>query len=497
MNAAFEDELQQLFNALRAEVFRFVVISHNHPSVYAEIRGALSAHFGGKRKIHEFSFRDKSPADIRDAVLRLEKGILLLRDVEFLFRDEQADLCIYFNQRRDFFAKKPIAFVFFIERTTFRKIIQKLPDWWSLGSFDLEFLVEAEAVKDIQAVWELGDHSPYTNWTPGERDQEMARIERLIADTDPENIKLLGQLYAELGNILFYSAQYDTALNQYENSLPLVKKAGLIKTEGDLLNNISQIHDIKGDYDTALRYLEQSLAIRQQIGDRQGEGATLNNISQIHVAKGDYDTALRYLEQSLAITQQIGDRKGEGTTLNNFSRVHVAKGNYDTALHYLEQSLAITQQIGDRKGEGATLNNISQIHVAKGDYDTALRYLEQSLAITQQIGDRKGEGTTLNNISHIHKVKGDYDTALRYLEQSLAITQQIGDMAGVGTTLSNMGAMLYKQNRYEEAVPLLVHANQIFQKTGSPNVTVPESYLTAIIERIGEAKFQEILSKME
>ena len=377
MNAAFEDELQLLFNALRAEVFRFVVISHNHPSVYAEIRGALSAHFGGKRKIHEFSFRDKSPADIRDAVLRLEKGILLLRDVEFLFRDEQADLCIYFNQRRDFFAKKPIAFVFFIERTTFRKIIQKLPDWWSLGSFDLEFLVEVEAVKDIQAVWELGDHSPYTNWTPGERDQEMARIERLIADTDPENIKLLGQLYAELGEILFYSAQYDTALSKYENSLPLVKKAGLIKTEGDLLNNISQIHDIKGDYDTALRYLEQSLAIRQQIGDRKGEGATLNNLA--------------------------------------------------TTAH----------------------------------------------------------------------AKGDYDTALRYLEQSLAIQQQIGDIAGVATTLSNMGAMLYKQNRYEEAIPLLMHAYRIRQKTGSPNVKVPESYLTASIERIGEAKFQEILSKME
>jgi hypothetical protein len=67
--------------------------------------------------------------------------------------------------------------------------------------------------------------------------------------------------------------------------------------------------------------------------------------------------------------------------------------------------------------------------------------------------------------------------------------QQIGDMAGVATTLSNMGAMLYEQNRYEEAVSLLMHAYQILQKTGSPNVKVPERYLTAISERIGEAKY--------
>jgi tetratricopeptide (TPR) repeat protein len=346
-----------------------------------------------------------------------------------------------------------------------------------------------------------------------------------------------GATLNNISQIHTVKGDYDTALQYLEQSLAISQQIGDRQGEGATLNNISQIHKVKGDYDTALRYLEQSLAIRQQIGDRQGEGATLNNISQIHKVKGDYDTALRYLEQSLAIQQQIGDRLGEGVTLNNISQIHKVKGDYDTALRYLEQSLAISQQIGDRKGEGVTLNNISQIYDSKGDYDTALRYLEQSLAIMQQIGDRLGEGVTLNNISQIHKVKGDYDTALRYLEQSLAISQEIGDLQGesvtlnnissilyikghieeamaysyrdlqicqeigdingMATTMNNMGSRYFDQEKYEEAVPLLMQAYQIRQKIGSPAANDTAGYLNAIIERIGEAKFQAILSSME
>ncbi len=310
---------------------------------------------------------------------------------------------------------------------------------------------------------------------------------------DETNSRALGNI----GYLFHKTGDYDTALHYLEQSLAINQQIGDREGEGRSLNNIGEIYRAKGDYDTALQYLEQSLAIQQQIGDRQGEGTTLNNISLIYSVKGDYNTALRYLEQSLAIIQQIGDRKGEGTTLNNISQIHKVKGDYDTALRYLEQSLAIQQQIGDRQGEGTTLNNLAATAHAKGDYDTALRYLEQSLAIRQQIGDRQGEGTTLNNISQIYKVKGDSDSALRYLEQSLAIMQQIGDIGGLATTLNNMGDIyLNQQNDIEKATLAFLQSYQIFQKIGSPNSSVPESYLGAIKEHIGEAAFQAIIAKM-
>lgn len=128
-NPAYEEELHLLLNSLRSETFRFILVSHNHPSIYLDIKAALREHFGRNRKIHEFSFASKTPSEIRDAVVRLDRGILLLRDVEYLLRDEHNELCTYFNQRRDFFAKHDIAFLFFIEPGSFGAIPRKIPDW--------------------------------------------------------------------------------------------------------------------------------------------------------------------------------------------------------------------------------------------------------------------------------------------------------------------------------------------------------------------------------
>jgi tetratricopeptide (TPR) repeat protein len=332
----------------------------------------------------------------------------------------------------------------------------------------------------------------------GDYDTALRYLEQSLAITQQiSNRQGEGTILNNISQIYDTKGDYDTALRYLEQSLVIQQQIGDRQGEGATLNNISQVYFTKGDNDTALRYLEQSLVIRQQIGDRNGEGATLNNISQIYLAKGDYDTAFRYLQQSLAIQQQIGDRQGEGATFNNISQVYDAKGDYDTALQYLQQSLAIQQQIGDRQGEGATLNNISQVYDAKCDYDTALRYLQKSLAIQQQIGDRQGEGNTLNNISQIYDAKGDYDTALRYLQQSLTIQQQIGNINGMAATLTNMGAILFEREKIEASIPLFRQAYSIFRQIGSPNMKAPEGYLEAIIQKIGEQRFQEIISKIQ
>ena len=245
----------------------------------------------------------------------------------------------------------------------------------------------------------------------------------------------------------------------------------------------------------------QALELNQAILDKSVEEKSIStalfNMGAIHYLFGHYDQALSLYDQCLSIYKKIGDRQGDGATLNSISQIYDAKGDYDTALRYLEQSLAISQQIGDRQGEGATLNNISQIYQVRGDYDTALRYLEQSLAILQQIGDRKGESVTLNNLSSILYARGKVEEAMAYSFRDLQICQEIGDINGMATTMANIGAMLFEQESYEEAIPILMQAYAILEKIGSPNVKYPLQYLGEIIERIGKAKFEEIVSRME
>lgn len=181
-----------------------------------------------------------------------------------------------------------------------------------------------------------------------------------------------------------------------------------------------------------------------------------------------------------------------------------ANATHDIQSHYqliglnqqaLELILYALEKDLDIKSRGLLYNGLGLIYQTFGQLDIALEFYTKSLKIDQQIGDRQGEGATLNNISQIYQVKGDYDTALVFLKQSLEIHQQIGDIAGMATTLHNMGTMLFEQNKLQEATPLLMQAYGIFDKIGSPNVQAPIGYLGAIIEKVGEAKFQSWLAK--
>ncbi len=494
MRIAFEtefgDALRELSNALKGKGFRFVLVGHNHRSIYTDTKAWVERRFPS-RPCLELPLFGKDYRAISDALNSFQQGIVLMPDFDWLFRPENTALLVAFNQRRDYFTQRDFAFLCFVQPSNFPLIAKKLPDWWSGRSLELHFQRDV-AENTLEFIQQQPESSSLGGETLQEKEAELALLFRQLEVADRENKGLLLSLHHQISVILFGLARWEEAQRHLDTMLSLSRELNDQENEGMALNNLSQVFKVKGDYDTALRYLEQSLKITQDEGNRIGEGRVLNNISQIHSSKGDYEAAAQYLEQSFKITQEIGDRQGEGRALNNIGLIYSANGDYDKALPYLERSLRIAQTIGDWAGAGGTLNNIAQIHLAKGGYDTALQYLEQGLKIQQTTGDRKGEGTTRNNISQVYDAKGDYDTALQYLGQSLEIRQAIGDTSGLAENLHNMGAMLFEQNRLEEAVPLLLQAHQIFEKIGSPNVQESTKYLNLIYQQIGEARFKEL-----
>ena len=127
----------------------------------------------------------------------------------------------------------------------------------------------------------------------------------------------------------------------------------------------------------------------------------------------------------------------------------------------------------------------------------ALTYLQQSLSICQQIGNKEGEGATLNNIGQIYRARGDYKTALTYLQQSLTIQQQIGDKSGEATSLHNIGATYLEQyQNIENALPLLWRAYLICKQIGSSDADNTAMYLNAILEQIGEERYNQLIQSL-
>ncbi len=237
-----------------------------------------------------------------------------------------------------------------------------------------------------------------------------------------------------LGEALFLASQLQEALEHLEQSRLLSQHLSDRRSEGTILNNISQIYDAWKDYEKALSMLRESLAIRHEIGDLEGQSANLNNIGAILQEQGRPEEALTALQESLSLVREVGNREGEGATLNNIAQVYLSLDRSKEALEMLQESLSVFTETGDRAAQSTILNNIGQIYSTKGRHEDALSSLEQGLSMAREVGDRAGEGRSLTNIAQVFSSWGRDEAALELLEQSLAIRREIGDRSGEAAT---------------------------------------------------------------
>ena len=135
---------------------------------------------------------------------------------------------------------------------------------------------------------------------------------------------------------------------------------------------------------------------------------------------------------------------------------------------------------------------MAAIAIDKGDEDDALNFLKESLKISREIGNLSGESTALNNIAQIYvDNKNDYETALFYLEQSLTLSLQTINVVSLGTIYFNIGIIYLNQKKdIEDVIKSFWNSYKVNQDNKALE------YLEAIKERIGELKYQEILSKL-
>ncbi|MDD5392776.1 MAG: tetratricopeptide repeat protein, partial [Thiothrix sp.] len=357
--------------------------------------------------------------DIRAQIMAGAKGIPFYLNLQV----DQYESCKRRNltpQADEYGGKEPEMLARFISHLpdmTRRALrLASYPRWLD----EILFLNLCEKFLGGAAVISLHELTAYSFWTKQENRYFLHAVMRDYLQA--ESLEHEATLYRNIHQHLF--DHYDNKLQALTSASKLTEGHSEALIEGAYhleavdcpkipywVGKYREKFHLAGQWITLEPLLALSLQISREIGDKKSEGAVLNNISQIYDARGDYDTALDFLKKSLAITQEIGDKSGEGATLGNMATTAYARGDYDTTLDFLKKSLAIQQKIGDKSGEGTTLNNMATTAHARGYYDTALDFLKKSLAITQEIGDKSGEGTTLNNISQIYSARGDYDTA--------------------------------------------------------------------------------------
>ncbi len=256
--------------------------------------------------------------------------------------------------------------------------------------------------------------------------------------------KDIGDTFRIIGNLNASKGNFNTALEYYEKSLPIMKEINELYGIAAALNNIGTVYTIKGDMVRELEYYERSLEIFDNIGFKLGIATLLNNIGNVNYTKGELTKALNHYERSLKTREMIGDQQGIAMSLNNMGFVEYDKGEPANALEYYQRSLKLCMAIGDKYIPIHAHCGIADTYIEMKDVQKAFENAEKAIEIAVEIGAKAEEGMGHRVFGKVHRVAEDLDKAEEEFQKAKTIFDAAGEKVELAV-LSYEQALLFKE----------------------------------------------------
>jgi serine/threonine protein kinase/tetratricopeptide (TPR) repeat protein len=166
-------------------------------------------------------------------------------------------------------------------------------------------------------------------------------------------------------------------------------RAGARDAQGRLLNTLGIMAWERADYDEALERFDDAVTLYRDLNDGRGLGLMLNSVAVTLKAMGRHEAARARLEESLAVHRRAGNRLLEGHAFATLGDIALEQDEADRALWLFTESLALREEVGDRPGEGWMHSRIAKAHIALGAPHSALQHADTARQIAHELGDRE------------------------------------------------------------------------------------------------------------
>ncbi len=150
----------------------------------------------------------------------------------------------------------------------------------------------------------------------------------------PECFLNLGRVYTELRK--FDLAEH--CFQQAQSLLALHPNPIIWRTTLKALGNL---FSYKAQYERALQFYQQYLAEGRKVGDKWAISAALGNTGVVYLYLGVEDRAIDYLQQDLKMKEEMGDQHSIALLCFNIARCYALKDDYPAMRPWLERSLAV------------------------------------------------------------------------------------------------------------------------------------------------------------
>jgi signal transduction histidine kinase len=254
----------------------------------------------------------------------------------------------------------------------------------------------------------------------------------------------LADVYTQIGH-------YNESIYYYDIIINLSKKEGYSKKLSRIYRLLGNVYYYTGDYDKCLESHLESLRYAELDNNQGGIAGAYNNIGLINMKYEKYDIALDYFQRAEKVFAKIGNLTNQGMSIINIGNIYYYTNEYDNALGFYQRAYNIFEKTNEPKDIALAAQNISAIYDLKKDYKNAMLYADKALELYMKSNNVWGIIHLAQNIGFLYLDKDDFDKAEHYFKLSHENALQTNSLPLLISSYSSLSQLYEKKGEYEKA----------------------------------------------
>lgn len=222
----------------------------------------------------------------------------------------------------------------------------------------------------------------------------------------------VGYAYLNLGDIHFYSEEYDLAITDYQkvDSILSIHKP-LDITHGNALINIGLIFLNRQQHDKAETYLNNAYALFEEMDYTNGMQVIKGHLGKLHLEQKRYDEAVKELSSSVVYFREIGDDFKLSQQYTLLGNAYFQLDKKDRAFESLGQARQLKEKVKDTLGLLETITTLGNLRLQNNEPQKSLEFANEALLLSKKVGSLVSEKNAL-------LLMAESNAALKRFEQS-------------------------------------------------------------------------------
>jgi len=216
-----------------------------------------------------------------------------------------------------------------------------------------------------------------------------------------------------IGLCYYNTDQGDKAITQFIEGMKLCENDK--RSTAKLLSNIAMTHNRMRNMNDAIQNYRRALALNASIKNFTSMAINYNGLGEIYKTMNRPDSALSNYLKAADLHKKS---EFQAITLSNIAGIYM---NYpdsmNKAVNYLKQAWTIFNQLGLYQYEAEFKQGIGIILFKQGKYKSAIDAFEQSIELNDKYNRGYKIKTTCHNLlSKVYEKTGDYKTGMKHLK---------------------------------------------------------------------------------